>query len=443
MKRFSLLVVVFLTAICMLLGGSAFASGPQQHLVYTFPGQPNGAGPTSTLISDAAGNLYGTTVDGGPSENCIWSGGDNDGCGTVFELSPAAGGGYTEAVLYSFQDLSDGAVPYGGLVMDAAGNLYGAAAVGGAGLAELPGTIYELSPPAVSGGAWTFTKLYTFQSSSSTDGESPYGTLIFDHAGNLYGTTYVGGTSNDGTVFKLSPPSSGGGPWTESVLHSFSGADGQGPMAGLFIDSTGSLYGTTVYGGNMGKTCSGVGGCGVVFKLSPGSGGTWTELVLHEFRYDVGSDGRSPYGGVTFYQGNFYGTVSVGPGYGGEVFQLTPGHGGPWGFSVIHAFNAGGDGQFPYSGLTVDTHGNLYGTTSGGGAGTGGGTVYKLAPPATTGDPFTETILNSFSFTSNDTDPIGGLLLKGARLYGTASACQGQFFAGCSISGTVFAITNF
>ena len=211
MKRFSLLVAVSLTAICMLLGGSAFATGPQQHLVYTFPGQPNGAGPTSTLISDAAGNLYGTTVDGGPSENCVWSGGANDGCGTVFELSPAAGGGFTEAVLYSFQDGSDGAVPYAGLVMDSTGNLYGAEVVGGSGFSDFPGIIYELSPPAVSGGAWTFTKLYTFQSSSSTDGSGPYGTLIFYHAGNLYGTTYVGGASNEGTVFKLSPPSVGGG----------------------------------------------------------------------------------------------------------------------------------------------------------------------------------------------------------------------------------------
>jgi uncharacterized repeat protein (TIGR03803 family) len=427
-------------AVCACLAGVAFATGPLQHAVYTFPGQPNAAGPTSTLIADAAGNLYGTTAEGGTSENCIWSGGGNPGCGAVFELSPASGGRFTETVLYSFQDLSDGGVPYGGLVMDAAGNLYGAAAVGGSGFEDFPGTIYELSPPAEIGGTWAFTKLYTFQSSSSTDGSGPYGTLIFDHAGNLYGTTYGGGTSNEGTVFELSPPSSSGGSWTEAVLHSFSGADGSGPMAGLYMDAAGNLYGTTVYGGNFtADFCQGS-GCGVAFKLLPGSADTWTELVLHTF--DL-TDGRNPYGGLTFYHGNFYGTVSDDRGFVGSVFELTPGHGGPWTFTTIHDFGGPDDGTAPYSGLIVDAHGNLYGTTSGGGSGTGGGTVYKLSPPAATGDPWTETVLTSFAFAGNNSDPIGGLLLRGNRLYGTNSACQGQFFLGCSISGTVFAITDF
>ncbi len=426
--------------VCVCLVGAAFATGPQEHLIYTFPGQPNGAGPTSTLIADAAGNLYGTTVEGGTSENCIWSGGANDGCGAIFELSPRSGGGWTESVLYSFQDGSDGGVPYGGLVMDAAGNLYGAAAVGGSGFEDFPGTIYELSPPVGSGGSWTFTKLYTFQSSSSTDGSNPYGTLIFDHAGNLYGTTVGGGTSNEGTVFELSPPAAPGGSWTETVLHSFSGADGWGPMAGLYMDGAGNLYGTTIQGGNFTADFCQESGCGVAFKLSPGSGGTWTVMLLHAF--DL-TDGRTPYGGLTFYHGNFYGTVSDDRGFVGSVFELTPGHGGPWTFTTIHDFGGPDDGTGPYSGLIVDAHGNLYGTTSGGGSGTGGGTVYKLSPPAATGDPWTETVLTSFAFSGNNSDPIGGLLLKGSRLYGTTSDCQGQFFAGCSISGTVFAITGF
>jgi len=436
---FGLFALTFFVA-CFASAG--FASGPQTHLLYTFPGMPNGGGPTSTLIADSAGNLYGTTSDGGDSENCIWSGGAQDGCGAIFELSPKSGGGYTETVLYSFQDSSDGAMPYGGLVMDSAGNLYGAAALGGNGLEDLPGTIYELSPPAGGAGSWTFTKLYTFQS-SSTDGITPYGTLIFDHAGNLYGTTGGGGTSNDGTVFELSPPSAPGGSWTEKVLFSFSGSDGSEPFAGLYLDGAGNLYGTTVYGGYTGEEpCTGS-GCGVVFKLSLGSSGTWTEMVLHEFKFDIGTDGRYPYGGLAYHNGNFYGTVWSAPGYGGEVFQLTPGHGGPWTFSVIHPFNQGGDGSAPYSAVTIDSAGNLYGTTTGGGNAAGaGGIVYKLSPPAESGDPWTETILENFP-SGAESDPVGGLLLRDNKLFGTTAACQGQFWEGCSDSGTVFSVTNF
>jgi uncharacterized repeat protein (TIGR03803 family) len=439
---------LILTVLCLCFAVAAFATGPQTHVVYTFPGQPNGIGPTSSLVADSAGNLYGTTANGGNSPNCIWSGGAQNGCGAVFEVSPPVSGtgSWTETVLYNFQDLSDGGLPYGGLVMDAAGNLYGAAAIGGNGLALLPGTIYELSPPAVSGGSWTFTKLYTFQSSSSTDGSGPYGNLIFDHSGNLYGTTYSGGASNKGTVFELSPPSVSRGAWTETVLHAFSGGDGWGPMAGLYMDSAGSLYGTTVYGGNFSVQACLTSGCGVAFKLSQGTGGVWTELLLHEFRFDIGTDGRYPYGGLTFHNGEFYGTISQASGSGGDVFQLTPGHGGPWVAKTIHTFNVASDGQNPYSGLIVDATGNLYGTTSAGGSANGqAGTVYKLTPPVSSSDPWTETILTNFAYpTSNGaSDPIGGLLLKGGRLYGTTSGCQGQFYAGCGLSGGVFAITGF
>ena len=428
--------LILLAATCASLLGAAFATGPQQHLIYTFLGQPNGAGPTSTLIADAAGNLYGTTSVGGTSANCIFSGGANVGCGAIFELSPPASGSgsWTEAVLYSFQDNTDGAVPYGGLVMDAAGNLYGAAMDGGSGLSIPYGSIYELSPPAGSGGAWTFTQLYAFKSTTTGDGNTPLGTLVFDHAGNLYGTTQGGGTSNGGTVFKLSPPSSGGS-WTETVLHSFSGSDGFAPVAGLYMDGAGNLYGTTVQGGNM-ADCGEV-GCGVVFKLSPGSGGTWTELLLHRF---VRTDGANPYGSLIFYHGNFYGTTSVSTSSGGTVFELTPGHGGPWIFSTIHTFGGPDDGQFPYSGVTVDATGNLYGTTYNGGSAAGAyGTVYKLATGV-----WSETVLENYSFPgSGEYGPIGGLLLKGNKLFGTTSDCWGGFFAACSTSGHVFAITGF
>jgi uncharacterized repeat protein (TIGR03803 family) len=417
--------------------GIAYATGPQVQLVYTFTGNPNGYSPTSTLVADKAGNLYGTTDVGG-NGLCTWSGGAQPGCGAIFELSPpsGSGGAWTETLLYSFQDSSDGALPYGGLVTDAAGNLYGAASAGGSGLSLLAGTIYELSPPAVSGGAWTFTKLYTFQPNSKIDGQTPLGTLVFDHAGNLYGTTENGGATNDGTVFKLSPPSVLGGSWTETIVHSFSGADGRAPESGLYIDAGGNLYGTTVQGGNM-KACGGS-GCGVVFKLSPGSGGTWTEIVLHRFN---GTDGSNPYGGVTFVGGSYYGTTSNGSNRAGTVFQLTPGHGGPATLTTIHSFGGPDDGSSPYSGVTFDKSGKLYGTTNAGGSASYGA-VYQLSPPTVSGGAWSETLLANFSY-GQSFGPMAGVLLKGNRLFGTNSDCIAPYSAGCGGYGTVFVITNF
>ena len=296
----------------------------------------------------------------------------------------------------------------------------------------------------MSGGTWTFTKLYTFQATSSTDGSGPSGTLIFDHAGNLYGTTKSGGTSNDGTVFELSPPSVSGGAWTETILHSFSFTDGFVPSAGLYMDGAGNLYGTTVYGGSTtGLECSEA-GCGVVFKLSPGSGGAWTEQLLHRFDY---TDGENPYGALTFYHGNFYGTAYAGgANHLGTVFELTPGHGGPWTFTTIHTFGSGADGSNPYSGVIFDSHGNLYGTTFGGGdGGVPAGSAYKLSLPSGS-STWSETVLMSFSDTNDEyyvSGPMGGLLLRSGKLYGTTSGCFQEFNFGCSISGTVFSITNF
>lgn len=408
--------------------GSALASGPHESLVYTFPGNPNGYSPTSALISDAAGNLYGTTYTGG-NGLCIFSGGGQPGCGAIFELSPS-GGGYSESIIYSFQGGSDGTLPYAGLVMDASGNLYGAASNGGS---ENNGAVFELSPPSVIGGSWTFSTLFNFPS-ASTQGEVPVGTLIFDHAGDLYGTTEAGGASNYGTVFELSPPAIAGGAWTEMVLHSFSGPDGVYPEAGLSMDAVGNLYGTTYAGGNM-TDCHGS-GCGVAFKLLPGSG-VWTEMVLHRFS---NTDGANPRGGLAFKNGNYYGTTYTGTNFAGYVFELSPGHGGPWTFSNIHAFGVGADGSAPYSGVIADRDGNLYGTTYGGGEDEYG-TAYKLTPPTGSG-AWTETILANFNYPTSFA-PIGGLLLKGNKLFGTTTDCGENFAAGCGGYGNVFAITNF
>ena len=324
----------------------------------------DGGYPYAGLIFDKNGNLYGTTDVGGDLAcNAPY------GCGTVFQLTPAAGGGWNEKVLYSFEGNPDGADPYAGLIFDAAGNLYGTTSYGGTyrNCRYGCGTVFELTPAA--GGGWTETVLHSFD--GNPDGANPlFGGLIFDAAGNLYGTTYQGGTYSYGTVFELTPPAGGG--WTEKVLYSFNndGMDGVWPESGPIFDAAGNLYGTTRQGGTYGG--------GTVFELTPTPGGGWTEQVLHYF--GNGMDGVIPYAGLIFdAAGNPYGSTEGGGDYGdGTVFELTPATGGGWTEQVLHSFN-GTDGYCPWTGLIFDVGGNLYGTTTGGGT-YGGGTVFELTP---------------------------------------------------------------
>ena len=201
-----------------------------------------------SLIFDAAGKLYGTTTTGGTS-----------GDGTVFELTPTGGGGWTEQVLYSFGNTPDGAYANAVPIFDAAGNLYGTTSEGGT---NRDGTVFELMPAG--GGSWTETLLHSFNN-NGTDGFLPNAGLIFDAAGNLYGTTYYGGAGGGcqpngcGTVVELTPTAGGG--WTEQVLFSFNGTDGAIPVAGLIFDATGKVYGTTTEGGTL--------NAGTVFELTP------------------------------------------------------------------------------------------------------------------------------------------------------------------------------
>jgi uncharacterized repeat protein (TIGR03803 family) len=367
----------------------------------------DGNDPYSSLTFDAAGNLYGTTYDGGAYNY-----------GTVFELTPAAGGTWTEKVLHSFiNDGTDGQQPYAGLIIDAGGNLYGTTFYGG------PygyGTAFELTPAA--GGTWTEKVVWSF--GSGTDGNEPYAGLISDAAGNLYGTTDGGGTAFSGTVFQLTP--AGGGTWTEKVLHSFvGGTDGTAPFGSLIFDAAGNLYGTTSEGGAY-NSCSG--GCGTVFELTPAAGGTWTEKVLWSF--GNGTDGANPQAGLIFdAAGNLYGTTySKGSNGGGTVFELSPAAGGTWTEQVLHNFGSGTDGAKPQAGLIFDGAGNLYGTTSLGGS-YNGGAVFRLNAQG-------ESLLHSFSGTDG-ISPQGGMLLDtSGNLYGTTA--QG----GSSNVGTVFEITN-
>jgi uncharacterized repeat protein (TIGR03803 family) len=320
-------------------------------------------------------------------------------------------------------NVTNGAEPIAGLILDAAGNLYGTTLYGGA---PGPGTVFKLAPNA--DGSWTESILHSF---NGKDGERPEAGLIFDAAGNLYGTTSAGGAlrlcqgHGCGTVFKLTPNADGS--WTESILHSFiARPDGKNPYGGLTFDAAGNLYGTTSEGGAY--------GLGTVFKLAANADGSWTESVLHSFK---GSNGAFPAGTLIFDgAGNLYGTTVQG-GNGcefgcGVVFELKPGSNGSWTGSVLHSFK-GSDGEYPDAGLIFDKAGNLYGTTNGGGAHRALGTVFRLTP--NTDGSWTESVLHSFNG-SDGAAPIAGLIFDGAgNLYGTASS------GGSANGGAAFKLT--
>jgi uncharacterized repeat protein (TIGR03803 family) len=418
-KRFSigLRAALAIFTVALLVTSTWAATNWKEKVLHNFGNGTDGDYLYGGLISNAAGNLYGTTYQGGTF-----------GHGTVFELTPAAGGGWTEQVLHSFGNGTDGAYLYGGLILDAAGNLYGTTYVGGT---YGHGTVFELTPTA--GGGWTELVLYSFCSQTNcTDGGFPRdGGLIFDAVGNLYGVTTEDGAYGGGTVFELTPTAGGG--WTEQVLHSFSSypGDGAGPYGSLIFDKNGNLYGTTQGGGTFSN--------GTVFELTPTAGGGWTETVLHSFNNN-GADGFHPADGVIFdTAGNLYGTTLDDGYFGcprgtycGTVFELTPKAGGGWTEQVLHRFN-GTDGDIP-SGLIFDAVGNLYGPTADGGD-YGGGTVFELTPTADGG--WTETVLHSFGNSGTGAVvPVGDLIFDAAgNLYGTSEG--GGTYGG----GTVFELT--
>ncbi len=279
-----------------------------------------------------------------------------------------------ETTLWNFGGAGDGWGPRGGtLLRDSSGNLYGTTALGGVhdGPSKLgDGTVFKLTPPSTAGGPWTEAVLWSFGHGS--DGIEPLSNVIMDASGNLYGTTLIGGAEpsglpGGGTVFELMPPSASGASWTESVLCTFSGGPvGRYPEGGLVMDPKGNLYGTTFKGGLYNSAPN----SGTVFRLAPpsNSGGTWTESVLWSF--GNGIDGSAPEAGLLMdRKGNFYGTTTSGGAYGeGTVFELTrPTGGQKWTESVLWSFGSGIDGAFPTADLIMDRNGNLYSTTLYGG----------------------------------------------------------------------------
>jgi uncharacterized repeat protein (TIGR03803 family) len=393
-------------------------------VLHTFHGK-DGSFPTGTLVRDSSGNIYGTTGGGGTG------GCDGYGCGTVFKMNNAG----KEIWLYSFKGASQ-IDPTAGLLRDASGNLYGTT--------ENGGKITKTCGGVQGGGCGTVfrvdkngqgTTLYKFK--GTPDGYFPQALLVKDSAGNLYGTSYLGGVDGIGAVFKLDangketilhsfagPPEGGGdgaflyegvirdtagnlygvtaaggasgagtvfkvdSSGSETLLYSFSGgSDGGDPDSVLLLDSQGNLYGTTANGGSS-DVCDG--GCGTVFELSPQSGGNWAETVVYSFcSLENCADGQQPVGGplVKDSVGNIYGNTIFGGSYRncngdscGVIFKLdTAGK-----ETVLHSFTGGADGAFPVAGLTLDSSGNLYGTAWQGGAkcftSYTCGVVFKITP---------------------------------------------------------------
>ena len=313
--------ICFAITIVVALAQSSWAATESR--VYSFSGGLDGSNPASQLTFDAAGNAYGTTVTGG-----------SFACGTVFQLTPTGGGQYAQSVLHSFDCFGGGKNPYGGVTLDAQGNLYGTTVAGGSGgvcSGDGCGVVYKLTR---SGGGWTENVLYSFQ--DAPDAAGPGGAVVFDRAGNLLGTAPDGGAYAAGAVYELSQTN---GHWTERVIHDFTGgADGAiGSLGRLLPDAYGNFYGVTELGGTS--------GAGTVFKLIPGSGGTWQLNTRYAFQGQP--DAAFPYGGlIADSHGNLYGTTYYGGANGaGAVFRVGPGAGiGGWRDAVLYSFQGGADG---------------------------------------------------------------------------------------------------
>jgi uncharacterized repeat protein (TIGR03803 family) len=413
-----LLMALFAALLLGWLVPNASAQARTENVLYAFQGGSDGAGPYGGVIFDAAGNLYGTTAAGGASP-C------DDGCGTVFELSPAAGGGWTETVIHTFGIGTDGIQPEGALVFDAAGNLYGTTLAGGTtGL----GTVFELSPDGA--GGWNEQVLYNFDNSH---GSEPIGSLVMDVQGNLYGSAPAGGRESGGAVFELTPGENGA--WTKRNLYNFrGGTDGRYPWGNLIFDSVGNLYGATDGGGEYEG--------GTVYELVPPiSGGGWTKRTLHNF--GKGKDGLQPAQGLVLdAAGNLYGATFIGGSEGnGTIFELVPGVSGTFTYRLLHSFSASRNGIGPEGDLILDSEGNLYGTTYEGGSSgcirAGCGTAFRLSN--ITGGTWEETVWDLFSAHLDGGYPAAPLVFDSiGNLYGTTGGGSGIG----AYYGAVFEITQ-
>jgi uncharacterized repeat protein (TIGR03803 family) len=402
----------------------------------------DGSHPAS-LVSDSAGNLYGVTSIGGANNtnaDCLHS--LPNGCGTVFELSPTSGG-WQEKVLHSFNG-TDGSNPID-LVIDVAGNLYGVAQRGGSG--NVPciggqgcGTVFELTP---SSSGWRFKLLHVF--TGQAEGAAPNGVAI-DPAGNLYITAQSGGNTTGlcgngcGTIFQMLHTASG---WRGRTLRlfdwSFTNQGATNPTGRIIFDSVGNLYGTA--GGGVYNNVRGT-NFGVVYELTPTAAGQWNETVLHSFcPGKICSDGSYPEAALTSDPaGDLYGTTASGGAYdSGAVFQLTPSS-GVWSENILYSFTGAADGATPVASLVLDSSGNVFGTTAGGGdanclAAGPCGVVFKLTPVV---NGWGESVLHRFGGGYDGANPAGILLDAAGHLFGTTAYGGANTTACPQLCGVVY-----
>jgi len=323
-------------------------------VLYSFTGGADGGEPYKGVTLDAQGNIYGTAVTGG-------SGGCEGGCGVAYKLTNS-GGTWTQTVIHSFTGGNDGSGPGSGLTIDQHGNLYGMAPTGGA---DGLGVIFQLHPDQT--GHWTLKVIHTF--TGGTDGATGSAGRLVLRGGHLYGAATAGGAYGKGTAFELTPTPTG--EWDFKTIYSFKGQPDAGfPYGGLIFDPAGNAYGTTYY--------DGANNLGSVYELSPSSVGEWKEEVLYSFR--SGTDGNSSIGNLVFGRpGNLYGTTSEGGLGSGTIFGLTPQPDGTWRERVAHRFQGPPDGAYAYNGMVADGAGNFYGATVHGGA-DDEGAIYKFTP---------------------------------------------------------------
>ncbi|PYK41453.1 MAG: hypothetical protein DME60_03220 [Verrucomicrobia bacterium] len=382
-------MVSLFTAI-LLLGISATQASTTE-VIYSFAGDEDGEYTDTDVAIDTAGNLYGSSVLGG-----------DFGSGTVWQLAPS-GNSWTHTVLYSFTGSADGAEPYKGVTLDAQGNLYGTAVAGGSGCEGGCGVVYKLTN---SGGTWTQTVIYAF--TGGDDGAGPGARVTVDPRGNVYGMTPIGGAFGLGTIYQLHPGANGN--YAFKVIHTFTGgADGSSGSAGKMILRNGHLYGAATTGGAFGS--------GAAFELTPTQAGEWDFKILYSFQGQP--DGVFPYGALLFDRsGNIFGATYYGGVNGlGAVYQLAPRPIGEWRERVLYSFAGGEDGNSPISHLNFDSVGNLYGTTSEGGLGSG--TIFKLTPGQN--GNWVESLPHLFQGPPDAAFPYSGMSNKGGSFYGATT----------------------
>jgi uncharacterized repeat protein (TIGR03803 family) len=401
-------VVLLLTLALLLFLPLSASAGAKCKVLHNFGSGTDGTDPNGPLALDNKANLYGVTFGGG----------DGCGCGTVFKLAPKANGNWKESILHSFDAGNDGALPYGTLVFDGVGNIYGTMVgdngAGGSG-------VFELSPGRRD---WTNTRIYA-------EGAGPG--LLIDKLGNLYGQ--IDPSQDEDAIGELSPGSNG---WTYTQLYSFDGTDGLGPEAPPTWDGKGNMFGTTTWGGISKAPCRDYDGCGVIYEMTPNGDGTWTYHVLHRFASSK-DDGQNPYSGLVMDQaGNFYGGTWTGGHYElGTVFKLAY-TGGRWQETILYDFSDCNHGCGMDGTLALDKAGNLYGTAAGGPPsgcyGLTCGVVFKLSPQKS--GQWKYSVVYNFTLESGGSAPFYGVILddKG-NLFGVTTQFGKYGF------GTAFEIT--